>query len=124
MIEPPAPKPPPGPDPTATKPAPTDVVVTIDCPRVDGGDAAAGARVVKAGVGLFRACFQKERLRGAHDGASDVSFGVDNGKVTSVTIAGNVPSAAVAECTKAAIQRLVFPPATRAVRCSFTYKQH
>ena len=121
-IEPEAPKPPPTPD-VATRPAPTEASVTIDCERVDGGDLAAGARVVKAGIGLFRACFQKELAHGAHDGAADISFGVDNGKVTSVTIAGKVPSPAVAECTKTNIQRLVFPPGIRAVRCAFTYKR-
>lgn len=102
--------------------SPVEVSVAIECSRVDGGSVDDGARVVKARVGVFRACFQKELPHGAHDGAADVSFGVDNGKVTSVTIAGKVPSAAVAECTKVNIQRLVFPAGIRAVRCAFTYK--
>ena len=128
MVEPEAPKPVPPADGSGSggsgaKP-PNEISMAIDCPRVDGGTVDEGARIVKARTGVFRACFQKELPRGAHDGDADVSFGVDKGKVTSVTIAGNVPSPAVAECTKANIQRLVFPQGIRAVRCSFTYKHN
>jgi hypothetical protein len=123
-IEPEAPKPTTDHPGGVLKPSTTELSIAIDCPRVDGGTIDEGAHVLKSRIGVFRACFQKELLRGAHDGDADVSFGVDNGKVTSVTIAGHVPSAAVAECTKLNIQRLVFPPGIRAVRCSFTYKHN
>jgi hypothetical protein len=40
-----------------------------------------------------------------------------------VTIAGNVPSDAVASCTSANIMRLTFPKDITAVRCAISYKK-
>ena len=99
------------------------VSVQVDCTRVDGGDIEVGQRIVRTRIGVFRQCFQKELAHGAHDGASDVSFAVKDGHPDSVTIAGTVPSDAVASCTRAEIVKTTFPKGITALRCAITYKR-
>jgi hypothetical protein len=100
-------------------PPPPPITVTVGDVKLAGKSRYATdelARVVRARVGVYRACYHKELIRSPKiKGVLTVVAELDaTGTMTTVTTSGSLKNDNVASCVKANFMRLRFPPKGKA----------